>query len=393
MVEKDYSLDELVSQFGDGYREAETELGQCNVLAIGKTGVGKSTLINAVFREKLAETGVGRPITQGIRQYTKSPCPIAVYDTPGLELSDEQIERMTLEVSELIDSRRLLDPKEHIHVIWYCINYESRRFEHKEENWLKLLELKDIPVILVVTQTTTQKRSEFIQTLEAMNLPVTQVVPVLAEAKEVHDDFPAVQPHGLDRLVEITFDLLPECAREAFIREQIASVNLKAKGAFKYLSGYVASSAVVGASPIPFSDAPLLMGVQTVMLGHITAIFGLPFDRGFIATLLTAIAGTTGATAIGRSIVGNLVKFLPGAGTLVGGAISASTAASLTLALGLAYIELLKVYMKAQWRGETLSKKELSRIFVYLYKDYLQSGRKTPSEEPILPPREIDIQD
>ena len=37
------------------------------ILLIGKSGVGKSTLINAIFDYDLAETGIGRPITM----YTK----------------------------------------------------------------------------------------------------------------------------------------------------------------------------------------------------------------------------------------------------------------------------------------------------------------------------------
>ena len=56
----DFSLDDLLNKSYDAFKEAENDVGQCNVLVIGKTGVGKSTLINSVFRQRLAETGVGR---------------------------------------------------------------------------------------------------------------------------------------------------------------------------------------------------------------------------------------------------------------------------------------------------------------------------------------------
>ena len=42
-----------------------------NILVVGKTGVGKSTLINHLFRDNLAETGVGKPVTQHLRKITK----------------------------------------------------------------------------------------------------------------------------------------------------------------------------------------------------------------------------------------------------------------------------------------------------------------------------------
>jgi predicted GTPase len=39
-----------------------------SILLIGKTGVGKSTLINRIFRENLAETGIGRPVTKHLQK-------------------------------------------------------------------------------------------------------------------------------------------------------------------------------------------------------------------------------------------------------------------------------------------------------------------------------------
>lgn len=389
-MSEDFSFDELLNKSFAAFTEAENQVGQCNVLVIGKTGVGKSTLINAVFRDRLAETGVGRPITQGIRQYTKPNCPITVYDTPGLELNAEQIKIVQLNVAKLIDEQRLLHPIEHIHVVWYCINQGTNRIEPVEENWLKDIEIKDVPTILVLTQTTSKKPSEFFKELEHMNLPVSQIIPVLAEPEEIDDDY-TIKPHSLDRLVNYTFQLLPEVAKKAFVKEQIASIALKADMAFKYVTGYVTGSAIIGATPIPFTDAPLLVTVQTAMIANITVIFGLPFDKGFISAMFSTITGASGVTAVGRSIVANLLKMIPGAGTLVGGAISGATAATLTLALGLAYIEVLKAYIKAQINGEKISLSDFSKMFIELYKDYLDSGRKTLKEDQPPSPKNINI--
>lgn len=379
MSDNDFSFDELLKKVSDEYRNAEERLGQCNVLVIGKTGVGKSTLVNAVFREPLAETGEGRPVTQDIRQYTKKFFPITVYDSPGLELSGEQLGRVTLDVAELIDSKRLEDSREHIHVIWYCINHGANRFEDLERDWLKSIDLKEVPIILVVTQTLTRKRSEFLAWLDAQNLPVRHVIPLLATPKEIDDDY-VVKSHGLDRLVEGTFGLLPEVAQNAFVNAT-KSIDLKAREAFNYVSGYVTGAFAIGAAPIPFADAPILATMQAAMLANITLIFGLPFDRGFMGTVLSSIAGAAGMSAVGRVIVGNLLKMIPGAGTVVGGAISGGTASALTLALGLAYIEALKVYLKAQFKGREIPLSELADIIARQYNYYARSGRQTLKEE------------
>ncbi len=57
----------------------------------GKTGVGKSTLINSIFINQFsvschAETGFGIPVTQNIREYRGLPPLTIAVDTPGLEL-------------------------------------------------------------------------------------------------------------------------------------------------------------------------------------------------------------------------------------------------------------------------------------------------------------------
>ena len=76
----------------------------------------------------------------------------------------------------------------------------------------------------------------------------------------------------------------------------------------------------------------------------------------------------------------------------VGGAISASTAAALTLALGLGYIEALKYYMKAQIDGKEIPLSELAKIIFEQYKYYSQTGQKNLRDDLLLPPTKIDIE-
>ncbi len=101
-----------------------------NIIVAGKTGVGKSTLINGVFRENLAEKGIGKPFTKHMRKISKKDFPLNIYDTKGFELGKEAQSEVKDEVMDAIcKSIKSKDVNEAIHCIWYCINTASNRIE------------------------------------------------------------------------------------------------------------------------------------------------------------------------------------------------------------------------------------------------------------------------
>ena len=87
-----------VFEFFNNTKKELENMEKANILIVGKTGVGKSTLINSIFREELAETGVGRPITQHLKKLSKEGLPITLYDTKGLELDEKVQEEIKKEI-------------------------------------------------------------------------------------------------------------------------------------------------------------------------------------------------------------------------------------------------------------------------------------------------------
>ena len=77
------------------------------------------------------------------------------------------------------------------------------------------------------------------------------------------------------------------------------------------------------------------------MMAHIAVTFGIDFEEKMLATLATTMLGVTAATATGKTIVSNILKMIPGAGTAVGAVISGSTALLITKALGEVFIQIM----------------------------------------------------
>ncbi len=343
-----YDAAQAAQKIMDEIKENYSSLTTLNVVVIGKTGVGKSTLINSVFGKNVAEVGLGRPVTQSIRKLEKEGTPLAIYDTPGLELQgDHSTENLLEQVTDLINEGiQSEDVNQAIHCIWYCINTASSRVEPTEMNFLRKLGENtrrcNVPVILVLTQAFSKKKTEeMVTALRKENLPVREVVPVLAQDYEISEEFPTIKAFGIDKLVKLMNELLPDTVRDTFIALQIASIDLKRKRARAAVTAAAGAAALTGASPIPFSDAAILVPTQISMLAGITAIFGLPIEKAALTSIVTATIGTAGTTVLGKTVVSNLIKMIPGAGTVVGAVISGTTAATLTGALGEAYIAIL----------------------------------------------------
>jgi len=99
------------------------------------------------------------------------------------------------------------------------------------------------------------------------------------------------------------------------------------------------------------------------MLAGISAVCGRPLTTAFLSTLVTgAVTGMAGTFA-GRAVVGALLKLIPGAGTLIGGAISATTAAQLTTAFGEAYIATL-LLLSARYPVSELTPEQIRDAFL-----------------------------
>jgi uncharacterized protein (DUF697 family)/GTP-binding protein EngB required for normal cell division len=317
--------------------EALEKIGQVNIIIAGKTGVGKSTLVNAVFKGNLAETGVGKPVTQTMKEYSKEGEPVHIFDTKGFELGNALTIREELK-SEIEKRKKLGDMKKQIHLAWFCISNDGKRVEKAEIEFINDL-AKEIPVVVVLTKTL-DTSLEFYNIVKDECREATNVIRVLAQPYET--PIGTIPAMGLEELIDHTYEIVPDIAKAALAASQKVNDSITKKAVDKIIAVAASSAAAIGATPIPFSDAVLLAPVQIGMMASITKVMKIDADRAFLTTLVSSAAGVLGATITGRAVVRGLIKLIPGAGSVIGGTISAVTASLLTTGMGYAYYNAVK---------------------------------------------------
>lgn len=90
------------------------------------------------------------------------------------------------------------------------------------------------------------------------------------------------------------------------------------------------ASATAGALPIPMSDTIPISAAQIVMVIGIGKIFDFEVSQAVAKT----IVGVGLAQQAGRAVFSNILKCVPGAGSVLGGFVGGTTAAAVTEALG-----------------------------------------------------------
>ena len=194
-------------------RHSPFEIEYLTIMLVGKSGVGKSTLINSLLklqRGERARTGTGNFVTENITTYQSQALPyIKLVDTRGIELSSGfgANEILNMAKGYISQQYKSNNPNNFVHCIWYCIT--GNRFEQVEIDFLNALRNSysdnSLPILVVYTQATDKNTIAEMQKYIKDKKINAYFIQVLAERKElVNGNY--MEPFGLSDLVSRTLD-------------------------------------------------------------------------------------------------------------------------------------------------------------------------------------------
>ena len=154
-----------------------------NVAIVGLTGVGKSALVNYLFGDQVAKTGIGKPVTQrGFTSWTTliGNLPVRLFDSWGLEV--KKLQEWTSLLEHELETRGTSRPvRDWFHTILYCINAGSSRIQDADIDVIDTFRKRKYNVIVVLTKSDTISEddcAEFTSQIIKSTTTEVSVVPI-----------------------------------------------------------------------------------------------------------------------------------------------------------------------------------------------------------------------
>ena len=352
------SSESLSRKFDEKFNDFRQSIKKCGILIVGERGKDLNSFYDCLFTIGESQKIKTNPINKYISQFENDVANVFQLDIPNEN-----------ETEDLIDVLSSFVSNTEIDLIYYCLNTSQISFDDKRKFDLIHSKLEQIPICFVyITYDASLSSDVFKIKNELKETSSFDAFVVNTQSSEDYVDFSSLYNWSLN--------LISKDKQLSYITSYSKSLLLKKERCNSIILVRAATAAGIGFSPFPFSDAILLIPLQTEMIAKISCVWNVTSLKNIVGNLLLGNV----ITNFGKSAVGNILKFIPGAGTIAGNMVNATVAGALTYALGTAFNETLYQLNKRMSEGESVKIEELfdnkvfSSLFSYLFKKTLKDS-------------------
>lgn len=301
MTTNDINEETIDNIFNEKSEEINSQLKKEIIITmVGDVNAGKSSTINRLMKEDLTKVGAKPGETTEINEFVYKKN-IIFADTPGLDDVHKENSEVTKNYYKKSD------------VILFFLNAAGTVLSDNELKNLKEIEKLNQDIIIVLNKI--DAANDIPEIIKYIQDHTNYSYPVVPISSRTGMNIEMLENKLLDVLEKKSKDIL-----------MAANMKDKSTIANRWILAAGASSAVVGASPIPGSDFAPLTGIQVGLMLKLATLYDKPLSINNAKELLIA----TVVGNIGKTVFRQISKFIPGVGSIIG----ASVAGSTTVALG-----------------------------------------------------------
>ena len=305
---EDEVMQTMNKMFEDEMKKVNDTLEQDLLISlIGEVNAGKSSAVNKIIGENIASTNPMPGETVSVDPYNiRGLENIKFMDTPGLNDPNDENPKKTLDFVRKSD------------VVLFFLNAAGTVFSDSEKEKFIAIEKNNKDILIVLNKIDAAENiPSLIQFVKAHTHNKYKVIPISSKTGE-----------NLENLKREILVILEKKGKDLLFAK---SMKEKSSAATRWIVGAGVSAGIIGASPIPGSDVVPLTSLQVGLIIKLSKLYDKPLSKKAAKDMIVITATQT----VGHTIYRQALKFIPGAGSIIGGTVA--TAMTVSLGYGVKY--------------------------------------------------------